>query len=108
MSTARLEPLAIDYHSQPGRLRIKWSDGQLTDLKTDRLRKLCPCATCNEQRTERARNPLALTFVKADGGASTLARLDWVGNYGLMPTWGDGHDTGIYTYYFLRGLDNDP
>jgi DUF971 family protein len=31
-----------------------------------------------------------------------------VGRYGLTPGWGDGHDTGIYTFKLLRkaaGLD---
>ena len=25
-----------------------------------------------------------------------------VGRYGLTPEWGDGHDTGIYTFKMLR------
>lgn len=102
-----LEPVAMDHHAVPGRLRIKWSDGHITDVRTDRLRSLCPCATCNEARAERQRNPLAMAMVGSRAGAD-LVKVGWVGNYGLMPVWGDGHDTGIFTYRFLRGLDNDP
>lgn len=102
-----LQPTAIDHHGQPGRLRIRWSDGHLTDVRTNRLRALCPCATCNELRAERQRNPLAMAQSGTRGG-SDLVKITWVGNYGLMPVWGDGHDTGIFTYHFLRRLENDP
>lgn len=27
-----------------------------------------------------------------------------VGNYAIQPRWSDGHDTGIYTWEFLRRL----
>ena len=27
-----------------------------------------------------------------------------VGNYAVNPTWDDGHETGIYTYAYLRSL----
>lgn len=101
-----LAPVAMDYHSVPGRLRIKWSDGHITDVRTERLRALCPCASCNVEREKRRRNPLALT-VKSGGSAGELVKVDWVGNYGLMPVWGDGHETGIFTYHFLRQLEND-
>ena len=102
-----IEPVALDFHSQPGRLRVKWSDGQVSDWRTDRLRAVCPCATCNELRAERQRNPLAMAQSGWRAG-SQLVNVTWVGNYGLMPVWSDGHDTGLYTYRFLRTLANDP
>jgi DUF971 family protein len=36
--------------------------------------------------------------------ALELRKLEQVGNYALSLGWGDGHDTGIYTYRFLREL----
>ncbi|HEY1266366.1 MAG TPA: gamma-butyrobetaine hydroxylase-like domain-containing protein [Candidatus Binatia bacterium] len=27
-----------------------------------------------------------------------------VGNYAIMFRWGDGHETGIYTFQYLRSL----
>ncbi len=33
---------------------------------------------------------------------TTLYELQPVGRYGLTPVWGDGHQTGIYTYERLR------
>lgn len=34
--------------------------------------------------------------------ALRLLRADPVGAYGMKLTWGDGHDTGIYTWRYLR------
>ncbi len=34
--------------------------------------------------------------------ALRLLRSDPVGAYGMKLTWGDGHDTGIYTWRYLR------
>jgi DUF971 family protein len=28
-----------------------------------------------------------------------------VGGYALQPTWADGHNTGIYSYQYLRRID---
>jgi len=33
---------------------------------------------------------------------TTLVTVYPVGRYGLTPEWGDGHDTGIYTFKALR------
>ena len=98
------EPVALDYHSVPGRLRIKWSDGHLTDVRTDRLRALCPCARCRAEKA--SSNPLQLRL-KPSGNATELVNVSWTGRYGLTPVWGDGHETGIFTYQFLRALPND-
>ena len=31
-------------------------------------------------------------------------RIDSVGRYGFKIAWSDGHDLGIYTFEYLRGL----
>ena len=33
-----------------------------------------------------------------------LVSINMVGNYAVNPTWDDGHETGIYTYAYLRSL----
>ncbi len=37
--------------------------------------------------------------------AFRLARLETVGGYALQPTWADGHATGIYSFDYLRRLN---
>lgn len=34
-----------------------------------------------------------------------IANFDWVGNYAVNFIFNDGHNTGIYTYKFLREID---
>jgi DUF971 family protein len=34
----------------------------------------------------------------------TLIDMQEVGRYALQPTWGDGHQTGFYTFLLLRAL----
>lgn len=33
-----------------------------------------------------------------------LDRISVVGNYALQLHWADGHETGIYTYHYVRAL----
>jgi DUF971 family protein len=34
--------------------------------------------------------------------AFKLVRMDKVGGYALKPVWGDGHQTGLFAYDYLR------
>jgi len=36
-----------------------------------------------------------------------LERIWGVGNYAIGMVWGDGHDSGIYTYFYLRELGEE-
>ena len=38
----------------------------------------------------------------------TMNELNPVGNYALQPVWNDGHDSGIYTWEYLRHLCPEP
>jgi len=37
-------------------------------------------------------------------GMNELRALTPIGNYAIQATWGDGHDTGLYTWDQLRTL----
>lgn len=39
-----------------------------------------------------------------EGGNLELRNLEQVGNYALGLSWGDAHDTGIYSFRYLRAL----
>ena len=68
---------------------------------TAELRGLCPCAHCVDELTGVRRHDPA--SVPADLVHSDV-RL--VGNYALAIRFGDGHDTGIFPFSYLR--ENDP
>lgn len=83
-------------------LAIAWADGHESYLPLARLRKECPCATCRaEIEKDRAAGPLRI--LKAGiSGPPAITRIVPVGAYALQIVWGDGHDSGIYTYELLR------
>lgn len=76
-------------------MEIEWADGHTGIYPHERLRGYCPCAACQGHDGP-------ISFVK--GGSLELADVAQVGNYAVRLTWGDGHQTGIYSFRFLRTL----
>ena len=74
---------------------IHWADGVTGKISHEILRGYCPCAGCQGHSG-------AIKFV--EGGDLELVKIDTVGNYALQLTWGDRHDTGLYSFRFLRSL----
>jgi DUF971 family protein len=77
------------------RFEITWRDGAAQIIPNAILRGYCPCAGCQGHS-----GPVAFQV----GRNSDLIEVAPVGNYGLKFAWGDRHDTGIYTFSFLRKL----
>jgi DUF971 family protein len=76
-------------------LRVLWDDDAMSDYPFAYLRGWCPCAVCQGHGGERR-------FVEVE--KPQLVSISMVGNYALNPTWDDGHETGIYTFEYLRSL----
>lgn len=76
-------------------LEIDWDDGHCGVYPHELLRGYCPCAHCQGHEGP-------IRFV--EGGNLELEDIQQVGNYALRLVWGDGHQTGIYSYRFLREL----
>jgi DUF971 family protein len=97
-----IEPVQIIEESDH-KVTIKWSDGLETIYSAAQLRKMCPCAGCvNEWTGERT---LKETDVPAD---MTFSQIAIVGRYALSFHFSDGHDTGIFSFNYLRGLPPSP
>src|SRR5438477_5888116 len=78
-------------------LRITWADGRVCNYKAATLRRVCPCAQCvNEWTGERTLKPVSAEVEIND--------LTIVGRYALNFVWSDGHETGIYSFQYLRDL----
>ena len=100
MTTARrgpaIEPREIRQEGED-QLIITWADGRVCRYTAPNLRRLCPCAQCvNEWTGERMLNPAA---VAED---LTMKDVSIVGRYALNFKWSDGHETGIYSFRYLR------
>jgi DUF971 family protein len=85
-------------------LRIEWSDGVSTFVTWRTLRKECPCATCNDERTKPPNPFRVLSAQEVAAGPPAPVRMKAVGQYAYQIEWNDGHSTGIYTLATLRRL----
>lgn len=103
MMPPQKQPTAIEVDIKQSELRITWADGVISRYPFPYLRKICPCATCDELRNNT--DPLR---VLGPGQMAISTKLDpdhpaeLVGNYALQFFWDDDHRTGIYTFEFLR------
>jgi DUF971 family protein len=91
----RIRPVELKAPHGAQDLVIRWADGQLDKLPHRILRGFCPCAACQGHSG---------TIRFQAGGNLELREIEQVGNYALGLRWGDGHDSGIYSFRFLRSL----
>ncbi|MFQ5632055.1 MAG: DUF971 domain-containing protein [bacterium] len=80
-------------------LSIDWNDGHKSVYSMRILRANCPCAECVDEIT--GKRTVSLDDIPANIRA---AEAKPVGRYAYQFTWSDRHDTGIYTYKYLRAL----
>lgn len=84
-------------------LAIKWPDGLESFIGLEHLRRACPCAVCQGE-TDILGNLYKNPTQPLTAAAFELIRMSRVGGYALQPLWGDGHQTGLYSFDFLRRL----
>jgi DUF971 family protein len=95
-----IEPLQIIEESD-SEITIAWSDNLETAYEAADLRRKCPCAGCvNEWTGERTLKP---ETIAEEVSFSSIAV---VGRYALNFNFSDGHDTGIYSFKYLRELSD--
>jgi len=87
-------------------LLITWDDGHESIYIYSELRKSCPCATCSTERRAREKKSGFRRVIPmgVQGAQVKPNAIENVGLYALRFKWNDGHDTGIYTFEFLREL----
>jgi ATP-binding protein involved in chromosome partitioning len=79
---------------------VGWSDKHVSRFAARALRGSCPCAICVDEVTGERR--VGLADVAPDVFATEVRP---VGRYAFQIIWSDGHQTGIYTFDYLRALD---
>lgn len=99
-------PVNIDLKKDRG-LTVEWADGTTSYYSIAYLRKMSPSADVRQLREEQAKNPLTVLPASAAraGGSLTALGADLVGNYAIRIRFSDGHDTGIYSWTYLRQID---
>lgn len=93
-----IEPTQIVEESDSS-VSIKWSDDSESVYTAPQLRRACPCAGCvNEWTGEKI----------LDAGQVTddlsFKSIGIVGRYALNFIFSDGHDTGIFSFAYLKKL----
>ncbi|MCA9157893.1 MAG: DUF971 domain-containing protein [Planctomycetales bacterium] len=92
----------------PSRIVIHWSDELVCRYVASELRKRCPCATCREKHTpveSTQARPLSLPVLSmAEAQPLSIEGMRPVGNYAYNIAFSDGHDSGIFTFEYLREL----
>lgn len=97
-----MEPIEIKRVGED-KLQITWLDGFQSTITLKQLRDNCPCASCQgEQVGFQKFEPIKIGPDKP--GKYEIQSIEPVGNYALQILWKDGHDTGIYSFEFLREL----
>ncbi|MDG2201299.1 MAG: DUF971 domain-containing protein [Phycisphaerales bacterium] len=89
-------------------LIVHWADGRVSAYPTEHLRRFSPSAEARQLREELERNPLAVLPASANSDVPLHAvDAELVGTYAVRIRFSDGHDTGIYSWDYLRSIDPD-
>lgn len=88
-------------------VEIEWKDGHRSEWSFAWLRNACPCATCHEERDKTGRpvgvpRPKAQTLLMMYEAPARPVEVAPVGKYALKFKWNDGHESGIYSWEYLR------
>jgi len=86
-----------------GELAVKWADGGESFIPLEVLRRACPCAGCKGETDIMGnlyKNPAQPLTAKA----FALVKFMVVGGYAIQPVWADGHNTGLFSFEYLRAL----
>tara|TARA_Y100000590_G_C15556792_1_gene953138 strand:- start:769 stop:1068 length:300 start_codon:yes stop_codon:yes gene_type:complete len=87
----------------PAGLMIKWRDESESFISYKNLRNGCPCAYCSGE-TDVFGNTYIGEGLALSDDAYKLINVIKVGHYAIRITWGDNHDSGIYTFDTLKSL----
>ncbi len=90
------QPVDVALSRSKGVLSIEWEDGVVSVLPIPYLRGWCPCAACQG-------HGVVVAFHDADPHVGIEGMAE-AGAYALHLRFGDGHDSGIFTWAWLRQI----
>jgi DUF971 family protein len=88
-------------------VEIDWKDGHHSKWNFAWLRNACPCATCHEEREHTGRlpgepKPKEQKLLMLYEAPVKPLEVTPIGKYALKFKWSDGHESGIYSWDYLR------
>jgi DUF971 family protein len=93
-------PTAITVHQQSRLLEVAFDDGAVFKLPFELLRVYSPSAEVQGHGPGQE----VLQTGKREVG---ILELEAVGNYGVQPTFSDGHNSGIFSWDYLHRLGHE-
>jgi DUF971 family protein len=101
-------PRNVDVSLSTG-VTIIWDDGHASHFAVPELRAACPCATCqdlhgNGETPTAVPTPAPSLLPMYQPRGATLVSVQSVGHYALRFVFSDQHNTGIFTWEYLRSL----
>ena len=99
-------PRHLDLKKDRG-LTVEWPDGVRSYYSIAYLRRMSPSADMRELRDQMDKNPLTVlpTAKATSAGPLVATSAQIVGNYALKIVFSDGHQTGLYSWEYLRRID---
>lgn len=86
------------------KLLLTWDDQKTSIISLKYLRDQCPCAGCKGEtilfKTFRPPKPTILS-----PEMYKIKNIEIVGDYAIQISWKDGHNTGIYSWDYLKTLE---
>lgn len=95
-------PRRLDVTKDRG-LTVEWADGTTAFYSVAYLRRMSPSAEARHLRESLAKNPLTV-LPAAPNTPLTITATELRGNYAVWFRFSDGHDTGIYSWDYLRSI----
>ena len=84
---------------------MDWGKGDTVFYPVEWLRKMSPSADQRELREEMDRNPLTVLPNATSQKPIEASSMEFVGNYAIRINFNDGHNTGIYSWAYLREIE---
>ena len=82
-------------------LAVKWDDGAEDFIALEKLRRACPCDGCKGE-VDILGNLYLNPALPLTAKSFEFVKMMSVGGYAIQPVWADGHNTGIYSFEYLR------
>ncbi|MBT3300420.1 MAG: DUF971 domain-containing protein [Candidatus Marinimicrobia bacterium] len=82
---------------------LNWDDGTESMIEIKQMRDQCPCANCAGEKDALGNLYIGPEQKKSEA-SYLIKKIDPVGHYALRPYWGDGHNTGLFSFDLLKKL----
>ena len=93
-------PTEVRLHKDRRTLSVRFDDGAAHELSAEMLRVMSPSAEVQGHSPEQRQTVGGKRDV-------TISALEPIGNYAVKITFSDGHDSGLFSWTYLRQLGDE-